>query len=103
MFIDSETLVFDFYKKTGWKQTSITREIIDNGCNVLNKLYQQGYSKDTIKDLITWSIGYCKEYNKPIYGIGFISYLMPEYQTHKDKKVKQKNGKTKMPRDLFVA
>ncbi len=90
VFIDSETLVFDFYKKAGWKQTSITREIIDNGCKVLNKLYQQGYSKDTIKDLITWSIGYCKEYNKPIYGIGFISYLMPEYQTHKDKKAKQK-------------
>ena len=90
VFIDSETLVFDFYKKAGWKQTGITREIIDTGCKVLNKLYQQGYDKETITDLCNWSIGYCNENKKPIYGIGFISYLMPEYQAQKEKKDKQR-------------
>ena len=33
---------------------------------------------------------YCKENNKPIYGIGFINYLMPEYISTKEKKDNQK-------------
>ncbi len=90
LYIDSETLVLDFYSNAGWKKSSITRDLVDNGIKIINKLYQQKYDIDFIKDLMSWSIKYCKENNKPIYGIGFINYLMPEYISTKEKKDNQK-------------
>ena len=90
LYIDSETLVFDFYEKAGWKKTSITRDHIDKGVKTLNKLYQQGYKEDILKDLVDWSVKWCKENHKPIYSIGFISFLLPEYISSKEKVNKQK-------------
>ena len=99
VYIDSETLVFDFYEKAGWKKTGITREIIDTGCKVLNKLYQQGYDKETITDLCSWSISYCKENMKPIYGIGFISFLCPNTKHRKKRKINNGNAERKKQRN----
>ena len=79
MYIDSKTLIVDFYKKAGWKETSITREHIDKGIKVVNKLLRDGYEYQLIEGLSKWTIDYCKQNNKEIYGIGFISYLLPEY------------------------
>lgn len=101
VYIDSETLVFDFYDKAGWKKTSITRALIDSGVKTLNKLYQQGYKEDLLKDLVDWSIKYCNDNHKPIYGIGFISFLLPEYLASKEKIANQK-VKLKEEKKLMV-
>ena len=79
MFIDSETLTRSFYKNAGWKETSISREHIGKGAKVLNGLYQNGYDKEFISGLCDYTIRFSKSNNKPIYGIGFITHLLPQY------------------------
>tara|TARA_R110000744_G_scaffold173486_2_gene292236 strand:- start:6175 stop:7227 length:1053 start_codon:yes stop_codon:yes gene_type:complete len=78
-FIDSETLVFSFYKTCGWKETSITRENVNKGIKIVIGLMNQGYSLKFIDGLCKFTISYCKQNNKPIYGIGFITHLLNEY------------------------
>tara|TARA_Y100000004_G_C8947848_1_gene427119 strand:- start:331 stop:1377 length:1047 start_codon:yes stop_codon:yes gene_type:complete len=86
MYIDSETLVRKFYKDAGWKETSISREHIDKGTKVLNALHNKKYDKDFISGLCDWSIKFCNSNNKPIYGIGFITHLLPQYVEEIEKK-----------------
>ena len=87
-FIDSDKLVVAFYKSAGWKETQISREIVDKGVKVVNSLYQLDYDKDFIEGLCDWSIKYCEQNNRPVYGIGFIMHLLPQYESDIDKKKK---------------
>jgi len=87
-FIDSNKLVIAFYKSAGWKETQISRDIVDKGVKVLNSLYQLDYDEDFIKGLCDWSIKYCERNSRPIYGIGFILHLLPEYESEIEKKSK---------------
>ena len=89
LYIDSETLVFDFYKMLGRKKTRITREVADNGIKVLNKLFAEGYDTEFLRRLCEWSVEYCKQNRMNLYGIGFINYLLPEYLAEQEKITKQ--------------
>ena len=79
-FIDSDKLVWDFYKSAGWKETQVSRDIVDKGVKVVNNLYQLGHDKDYIRGLCEYTISWCKQNSKPIYGIGFILHLLPDYE-----------------------
>tara|TARA_A100001515_G_scaffold145036_1_gene151462 strand:+ start:1903 stop:2943 length:1041 start_codon:yes stop_codon:yes gene_type:complete len=87
-FIDSDKLVWGFYETAGWKQTQISRDILDKGVKVINSLYQLGYDKTFIKGLCDWSVKFCLDNKKPIYGIGFITHLLPQYEEDIEKKKK---------------
>tara|TARA_R110001583_G_scaffold192994_1_gene360317 strand:- start:674 stop:1720 length:1047 start_codon:yes stop_codon:yes gene_type:complete len=90
LYIDSKTLVENFYIDAGYKKNSITRDMLNNGIKQIHKLIEQGHKIDFIKELCSWSIQYCKENNKEIYGIGFINYLLPQYITRLETKQKKK-------------
>tara|TARA_A100001201_G_scaffold73078_2_gene66521 strand:+ start:631 stop:1689 length:1059 start_codon:yes stop_codon:yes gene_type:complete len=95
-FIDSEKLVWDFYKQLGYKQTSMTRQRIEQGIKIILELLNDGHDFDTIKDCLEWMPKYCKDNNKELYGIGFISWLIADYTAEK---VKQSNQAAVLKRE----
>ena len=102
LYIDSETLVRSFYKSAGWKETAISREHIDKGTKIINGLYRQDYDEEFLRGLCEWCIDYCKINNKPIYGIGFILHLLPQYLEQIDKKNKSAAAMNKVKDEMKV-
>ena len=47
-FIDSEKLVWNFYKNIGHKESGMSRKRIESGHKILLELYNEGYDKKTI-------------------------------------------------------
>jgi hypothetical protein len=100
VYIDSETLVRSFYKLCGWKETSLTRETIDKGIKVVISLVKQGHSLQFIDGLCNFTISYCKENNKPVYGIGFITHLVNEYLDKIEKQKRSAAVKSKKEKEI---
>ena len=53
---------------------------------ILNLIF--GRPKGLSLKINDWSIKYCEQNSRPIYGIGFILHLLPEYESEIEKKSK---------------